>query len=196
MELENYDEAVRDFSSAGRISPGEFGVQQKLRDAQVKQKQAKKKDYYKILGVDKNADQNEIKKAYRKLALKWHPDKNASDETQKAKAEKMFKDIGEAYAVLSDPEKRRKYDSGVDLEDMENGGGASFQGADIDPSQIFQMFFGGGGMGGMNGGMGGMGGMDDMGMGGMPGMFGGMRGGRKFFKKGNDGTTHFEFKMG
>ncbi|MCX7817268.1 MAG: DnaJ domain-containing protein [Syntrophales bacterium] len=64
-------------------------------------------DYYKILGVDKNATLDDIKKAYRKLALKWHPDRNPDN---KAHAEEMFKKISEAYAVLSDPEKREQYD--------------------------------------------------------------------------------------
>jgi len=65
------------------------------------------KDYYKILGVDRNATQEEIKRAYRKLALKYHPDRNKGDK----QAEERFKEIGEAYAVLSDPEKRKQYDT-------------------------------------------------------------------------------------
>lgn len=64
------------------------------------------KDYYKILGVDKNATQDDIKKAYRKLAMKYHPDKNPGDKS----AEEKFKEITEANEVLSDPEKRKKYD--------------------------------------------------------------------------------------
>src|SRR5262245_21235050 len=63
-------------------------------------------DYYKILGVDKNADEKEIKKAYRKLARKYHPDMNPGDKD----AEKTFKEINEAYEVLSDAGKRAKYD--------------------------------------------------------------------------------------
>lgn len=63
------------------------------------------KDYYEILGVDEDADQEEIKKAYKKLAKKYHPDRSDSD-----KAEDKFKEIGEAYSVLSDPEKREQYD--------------------------------------------------------------------------------------
>jgi len=65
-------------------------------------------DYYKELGVSKSASQDEIKKAYRKLALKYHPDRNPSD---RKKSEERFKKISEAYAVLSDPEKRKQYDS-------------------------------------------------------------------------------------
>jgi len=76
-----------------------------LKEAKLELKKASRKDYYKILGVEKSATPDDIKKAYRKLALKWHPDKNSQDEESKVKAEKMFKDIGEAYAVLSDERK-------------------------------------------------------------------------------------------
>ena len=66
------------------------------------------KDLYKILGVDKNADASKIKKAYRKLAMKYHPDKNPDDK----EAEVKFKDVAEAYEILADPDKKRQYDSG------------------------------------------------------------------------------------
>ena len=98
-----------------------------------------------------------MKKAYRKLALKWHPDKNSETEESRNKAEKVFKDINEAYAVLSDKEKRRQYDLGVDPNDPTGGysdfssggmggmggGGvhSSFNGMNVDPNEIFKMFF-------------------------------------------------------
>ena len=65
-----------------------------------------KRDYYEVLGVAKNASDDEIKKAYRKLAIKYHPDRNPDD----ANAEEKFKEAAEAYSILSDPQKRQQYD--------------------------------------------------------------------------------------
>lgn len=101
-----------------------------------------KKDYYEILGVSKTASDEEIKRAFRKLAKQYHPDIN-----KEAGAEEKFKEIGEAYAVLSDPEKRRQYDQ-FGHEAFTNGGaGAGFSGFnvnDIDLGSIFDDLFGGG----------------------------------------------------
>lgn len=156
--LENHEEALRDFQQAHQIDPNGFSVEQKIKEAKMKAKQAAKKDYYKILGVEKNASDDEIKKAYRKLALKWHPDRNQGSEEEKTKADKMFKDINEAYSVLSDPNKRRQFDMGAYDPSNEGGMGGFPGGANIDPNEIFKMFFGAGGgpggfsFGGMNGG--------------------------------------------
>lgn len=81
-------------------------------------KQSKKRDYYKILGVGRNAQKKEIVRAYRKLASKWHPDQYQGED--KPKAEKMFIDIAAAKEVLTDPEKRSKYDNGEDPLDPES----------------------------------------------------------------------------
>lgn len=103
------------------------------------------KDYYSILGVDKSASSEDIKKAYRKLAVKYHPDKNPGDK----EAEDKFKELGMAYEVLSDPEKRRKYDQ-FGPEAFERGGmgrgGAGGYG-NVDPFDIFSQVFGGAGGG-------------------------------------------------
>lgn len=103
-----------------------------------------KRDYYEVLGIDRNADEAAIKKAYRALAKKYHPDMNPGD----AEAEKKFKEASEAYAILSDPEKKRQYDQ-YGHAAFEQGGGAGgfdFSGADFGDifGDIFGDFFGGG----------------------------------------------------
>lgn len=113
------------------------------------------KNYYKILGVEKDANPDQLKKAYRKLAMKWHPDKHQSEKAKK-QAETMFKDIAEAYDVLSDPEKKKIYDAfgeeglkgGVGpggMPNMSASGGPNvrtFVYTGVDPSDLFSQFFG------------------------------------------------------
>lgn len=132
-ESGDWEAAVRELKSLQETNPQDTSIAKELRQAELELKKSKRKDFYKILGVEKDASENDIKKAYRKLAIVHHPDKNPDD----ADSEQRFKEIGEAYETLSDPEKRARYDSGEDL---------------IDPSDMF-----GGGAGGFSGGMGGMG---------------------------------------
>ncbi|MBE6599455.1 MAG: molecular chaperone DnaJ, partial [Ruminococcaceae bacterium] len=105
---------------------------------------ADKRDYYEVLGVDKSADEGSIKKAYRQLAKKYHPDMNPGD----AEAEAKFKEVNEAYDILSDPDKKAKYDQyGHAAFDPASGGGAGFGGFGdfgFDINDIFSSFFGGG----------------------------------------------------
>lgn len=115
METKQFEEAVRDYTHLAEGNPREFG--QALRNANLKLKKSQRKDYYGILGINEDANDVEIKKAYRKAALKWHPDKNCSTPEAKEHAEKMFKDVQEANAVLTDRKKRQRYDAGHDLED-------------------------------------------------------------------------------
>ena len=106
-----------------------------------------KRDYYEVLGVEKNADDAALKKAYRALAKKYHPDVNPGD----AEAEKKFKEASEAYAILSDPEKRRQYDQFGHAAFEQGGGAGGFGGFDFNSmdfsdifGDIFGDFFGGG----------------------------------------------------
>ena len=105
---------------------------------------AEKRDYYEVLGVPKDASADQIKSAYRKLAMKWHPDRNQGSEEAKAK----FQEASEAYEVLSNPEKRQRYDQfghqGVNF----GAGGFDFNNATADFGDIFSQIFGGGGGGG------------------------------------------------
>src|SRR6202022_1570049 len=98
----------------------------------------KKRDYYEVLGVGQNAPEEEVKRAYRKLAVKFHPDKNPDD----PHAEEKFKELGEAYDVLINADKRAAYDRFGHAAFAQGGGG--FRGGFHDPFDIFREVFGGG----------------------------------------------------
>jgi len=110
-----------------------------------------KRDYYDVLGVAKGADADEIKKAYRKMAIKYHPDKNQGDKA----AEDKFKEAAEAYEVLSNPEKRQRYDQFGHAANAHSANGGGGFGGGMDMNDIFSQFgdiFGGGGFGDFFGG--------------------------------------------
>lgn len=150
--LENWEDADRDYRTANGLD-STLNLQGKIKEAQKKVKDYKKnRDFYKILGIGRDATKTEINKAFRKQSLEWHPDKQ-TDPEKKREAEKRYQEIRDAYEVLKDPKKKRDFDNGCydDGSDPSSGGGGfpgGFGGGDI-----FQMFFGGGG--GMGGGMGG-----------------------------------------
>lgn len=104
---------------------------------------AEKRDYYEVLGLDKNASEDDIKKAYRKLAIKYHPDRNPGDK----KAEEKFKEAAEAYDVLHDPQKRQQYDQ-FGFNGPQGGFGGGFGGGGSSGGGFGGGGFGGGGAGG------------------------------------------------
>ncbi len=165
-ESGDWESAVREYKAISETNPEDPTIAKDIRSAEMELKKSKRKDYYKILGVEKDASDNDIKKAYRKLCLIHHPDKNPDDES----AEERFKDVSEAYETLSDQEKRDRYDRGDDLIDpselfAQQGGMGGFPmgggggGVQIDPEMLFNMMGGqGGGGGGFSFSSGGMGG--------------------------------------
>ncbi|EAW08145.1 DnaJ and TPR domain protein [Aspergillus clavatus NRRL 1] len=153
----NWEEAVREYKAVAEANPTEKGIAEEIRRAEFELKKAQRKDYYKILGVSKDASEQDIKKAYRKMAIQYHPDKNRDGEA----GDEKFKEIGEAYETLIDPQKRAAYDNGDDLIDPADmfagrgfggmGGMGGMGGAthiNIDPNILFNMMNGGGGGGG------------------------------------------------
>lgn len=96
----NWEKALQDYKAVAEANPTEKGIHEDIRKAELELKKAQRKDYYKILGIEKDASEQDIKKAYRKMAVKYHPDKNRDGEA----GDEMFKEIGEAYETLSDPQ--------------------------------------------------------------------------------------------
>ncbi|OCT47390.1 DnaJ domain protein [Cladophialophora carrionii] len=148
MDAEEYDAAIATLNTARDNHPeSQNTINSKLHEAQVALKRSKTKDYYKILGVSRDADEATIKKAYRTATKTFHPDKAAAKGISKEEAEKKMTAVNEAYEVLSDPELKAKFDNGEDPNDpMARQGGNPFQGSPFGPGGQ-QFFFqqGGGG---------------------------------------------------
>ena len=191
MCISDYEKVGQIQESADTDDDNKIPVSKRIQEAKVVLKRAGKKDLYKMLNVSNGAGESEIKKAYKKSALKYHPDRLAGKtENEKEDATAKFKEINEAYEILSDSAKRKRYDSGVDVEDLDQpaehdhmrgsgGGGNPFGGmggggggmSGMDPEMLFQMFAGGGGMPGGGGSRqrrGGGGGGNPFGGGGFP----------------------------
>lgn len=143
--IEDWEGAVADLKSAAEQSPQDMEIRESLTKAEKALKMSKRKDWYKILGVSKTASMSEIKRAYKKLALQWHPDKNVDNK----EAEDKFREIAAAYEVLGDEEKRTKFDNGEDIEDMGmNMGSGGFHNPFGGGGQQFTFHFEGGFPGG------------------------------------------------
>ncbi|KAJ4804942.1 DnaJ protein P58IPK [Rhynchospora pubera] len=140
--VEDWEGAVQDLKEAAQKSPQDMAIREALMRAEKALKMSKRKDWYKILGVSKTASIAEIKRAYKKLALQWHPDKN---QDKREEAEAQFREIAAAYEVLGDDDKRARYDRGEDLDEMGMGGGG---GGNPFGGQQFTFHFDGGFPGG------------------------------------------------
>jgi len=123
LAAEDWQQAVNKARAAAQQYQSSREFRMLYAEAEKRLKMSKRKDYYKILGVEKSADEKEIKRAYRELAKKYHPDKVEPD--QQEEAAKTFHEIAEAAEVLGNEEKRTRWENGEDLEDMGGGGGDS-----------------------------------------------------------------------
>ena len=149
-EFKMFDDAKNDLQKAKELDPNNSKIDGYLNEANTKGDEARNRDYYAILGLSRSATQDEIKKAYRKLALKYHPDRNCESEQTKKIAQRKFEDVSDAYSVLSDPKKKQMFDQGVDPLNPEHGGMGGAGGPNVNirfsggnPEEIFKMFFGG-----------------------------------------------------
>ena len=171
MELGDYDGALDDFRAAEKLAGHNRRIENLIQKAAALQEKENNVDYYTLLGVKRTASEKELKEAYRKAVIKWHPDRHR-EPLKKKEAEKKMKMINKAYDVLSDDNKRKMYDMGHDPDGMpdqgQQPGGQNFNMGDFSGGTFhFPGGFGGGGFGGdfmndilkqMMGGMGGMGG--------------------------------------
>ena len=145
MEAENYEACISVLEKAKEHHPQANQINALLQKAQVALKRSKTKDYYKVLGVPSDADERQIKAAYRKMTRLHHPDKAIKTGISKEAAEKKMASINEAYEVLSDPELRARFDRGDDPNSHEGQRGQPFQGSPFGQGQPFVFHQGHGG---------------------------------------------------
>ncbi|ORY67061.1 DnaJ domain-containing protein [Pseudomassariella vexata] len=130
LEAEDWDACIATLNKAGEVRPDKKNlINPLMQKAQIALKRSKQKDYYKVLGVAHDADERQIKSAYRKMSKQFHPDKAFKLGVTKEEAEKKMAGINEAYEVLSDPELRARFDRGDDPNSHEQQGGHPFQGS-------------------------------------------------------------------
>lgn len=141
IDEEKFEDAQRVLNTAKEHHGNSKDVQDLLQKAEVLLKRSKKKDYYKVLGVSRDADERTVKRAYRQLTKKHHPDKAAAQGFSKEEAEKKMAGINEAYEVLSQPELKERYDNGDDPNDPEPQGGHPFHGSPFGPGGGQQFFY-------------------------------------------------------
>lgn len=155
MEAENFDAAIHSLKTAQEHHPGSERLKELLRVADLELRRSKTKDYYKVLGVPRDADELQIKHAWRKMVKVHHPDKAHKQGITKEAAEKKMSQVNEAYEVLSNPELKQRFDQGDDPNDHEQQRQHPFQqgGFQGHPfggqsgGQQFNFKFGGGGGG-------------------------------------------------
>jgi DnaJ family protein C protein 3 len=123
MKLERWEEAANLARALAQAHRGNGQVHQVYNEAEQALRISKRKDYYKVLQVDRHADADAIKRQYRNLARIYHPDKVTGSEAHKAEAEVKFREVAEAYEILSDQEKRSRFDRGEDPNEQPQGGG-------------------------------------------------------------------------
>lgn len=149
LKKEEFEAAIETLKKAAEARPDmQSKVNTILNRAEIALKHSKTKDYYKILGVARDADERQIKSAYRKASKQYHPDKAAKQGVSKDEAEKKMASINEAYEVLSDPELRARFDSGDDPNSQERTN--PFQGHPFPGGNPFMFQQGGGGGGHAN----------------------------------------------
>ena len=157
MEAENFEAVIASLNTAKDHHPNaQQQINQLLHNAHTELKRSKTKDYYKVLGLTRDADELQIKSAYRKMVRIHHPDKAHKQGITKEDAEKKMASVNEAYEVLSDPELKQRYDQGDDPNDHSQQQQRPFHGSPFQGGspfghggggQQFQFKFGGGGGG-------------------------------------------------